>query len=97
MPQLFRLTLCEVRGGMQHAESVSAAVSDVLPDRSPLGKDLFSTYPGPRKPQILTDFAALLVRLALLEDRDGEDPVFEGSRKSARIAGLRDRSLCRCV
>ena len=37
---------------------------------------------GSRGPQILTDFAALLVRLALLGGRDDEDPAFSRDQES---------------
>src|ERR1700730_1987799 len=40
-------------------------------------------YPAdPRGPQILIDFAALLVRLALLGGRDDEDPAFSRDQES---------------
>ena len=47
MPQLSPLTLCGVRGGMQHAASVSAAVSDVVPDRAPVGKNPLDACTAP--------------------------------------------------
>jgi hypothetical protein len=47
MSRLSPLTLCGVRGGMQHAASVSAAVSDVLSDRAPLGKNPLDVCTAP--------------------------------------------------
>ena len=46
-------------------------------------RGFINIYPAdPRGPQILTDFAALLVRLALLGGRDDEDPAFSRDQES---------------